>query len=92
MLYEVITDDAPVAFDTRGKRFVLDPATPPATPVLALVPVETAFTRVATAKCLDCDPPPPGGGGGGGGGDGGGGGGGNLLMRDLTLTYAQFNP
>lgn len=77
--------DAPVAFNTRGKRFVLDPDRPPATPVLALVPVETSFTRTATAQCLDCDPPPPGGGGGGGGGSG------NLLIRDLTLTYAQFN-
>ena len=77
--------DAPVAFDTRGRRTVLDPDRPPVTPVLALVPVETVFTRTATAQCLDCDPPPPGGGGGGGGGTG------NLLFRDLTLSYAQFN-
>jgi hypothetical protein len=35
--------EAPVAFDTRGRRQVLDPDTPPATPVLALVPVETDF-------------------------------------------------
>ena len=32
-------DDPPIAFDTDGRRQVLDPATPPATPVLALVPV-----------------------------------------------------
>ncbi|HKC38976.1 MAG TPA: hypothetical protein VKC15_05495, partial [Gemmatimonadales bacterium] len=40
-----ITDrDAPIAFDPQGGRHVLDPDTPPATPVLALVPVETDFT------------------------------------------------
>lgn len=36
--------DVPVAFDTRGRRMLLDPKTPPATPVIALVPVETDFT------------------------------------------------
>jgi hypothetical protein len=35
--------EAPVAFDPSGRRQVLDPDTPPATPVLALVPVETDF-------------------------------------------------
>ena len=39
--------EAPVAFDTRGRRQVLDPDTPPATPVLALVPVETDFDAAA---------------------------------------------
>jgi hypothetical protein len=56
--------DAPVAFDVRGSRIVLDAAAPPATPVLALVPAETSFDRAAGpqgAKCTDCD-------GGGGGG------------------------
>jgi hypothetical protein len=54
-------DDPPVAFDTDGRRQVLDPATPPATPVLALVPVETDFAvRPAAMQCLEC---------GGGGGD-----------------------
>ncbi|MDP3909216.1 MAG: hypothetical protein Q8Q14_02400 [Gemmatimonadales bacterium] len=39
-----LTDkEAPVAFDTRGRRQVLDPDVPPATPVIALVPVETDF-------------------------------------------------
>ena len=33
----------PVAFTTSGERLVLDPALPPALPVLALVPVETDF-------------------------------------------------
>jgi hypothetical protein len=66
-------DDPPVAFDPDGRRQVLDPDTPPAVPVLALVPVETDFsTRPVRQTCLeDCDnggdggdpnppPPPPG--------------------------------
>ncbi|HEY6947968.1 MAG TPA: hypothetical protein VI297_04045, partial [Gemmatimonadales bacterium] len=35
--------EAPVAFDPSGRRRLLDPDTPPDTPVLALVPVETDF-------------------------------------------------
>ena len=57
--------DSPVAFDVRGNRRLLDPERPPATPVLAVVPVETDFS-VAPNICLltlAC-----GGGGGGGGG------------------------
>src|SRR5213078_5271903 len=38
-------DDPPIAFDPEGRRQVLDPKTPPATPVLAVVPVETDFAR-----------------------------------------------
>jgi hypothetical protein len=64
-------DDPPVAFDPNGRRQVLDPATPPATPVLAVVPVETDFSATpARMTCLEgCDigggligatPPPPG--------------------------------
>jgi hypothetical protein len=54
-------DDPPVAFDPAGRRHVLDPKTPPATPVLAVVPVETDFSvRPARLLCLACD---------GGGGD-----------------------
>ena len=60
--------EAPVAFDTRGRRYVLDPDHPPETPVLALVPVETDFT--APLDRLQCNqdtcgsgggdaPPPP---------------------------------
>ncbi len=41
--------EAPVAFDASGRRFVLDPDVPPATPVLALVPVETNFDRPEVA-------------------------------------------
>jgi hypothetical protein len=65
-----ITDrDVPVAFDVRGGRHLLDPATPPpaATPVLALVPVETDFAAApARILCAECggigggiQPPPP---------------------------------
>lgn len=64
-------DDPPIAFDPGGRRYVLDPKTPPATPVLAIVPVETDFSvRPARQICLEgCDtggggigttPPPPG--------------------------------
>jgi hypothetical protein len=60
-----LTDrEAPVAFDVRGRRHVLDPDVPPATPVIAIVPVETDFTPAAQLRtCFeDC------GGSGGGGG------------------------
>jgi hypothetical protein len=61
-------DDPPVAFDAEGRRQVLDPRTPPAIPVLAVVPVETDFSR-PPAKVIACindcggtgdiQPPPP---------------------------------
>ena len=62
-------DDPPVAFDPQGRRQVLDPRTPPAVPVLAVVPVETDFSRIP-ARILECTtncdggvggvvPPPP---------------------------------
>jgi len=61
-----ITDrDVPVAFDPQGGRQLLDPDTPPETPVLALVPVETDFSAVPQRQtCVECgsgggDPPPP---------------------------------
>jgi len=64
-----ITDrDVPIAFDPQGGRHLLDPETPPATPVLALVPVETDFSIAPHRQmCLEgCDgsggdvqPPPP---------------------------------
>lgn len=64
--------DVPVAFDTRGRRYTLDPDQPPTTPVLALVPVETDFSRlpaIETATCtLETCPPTGGGTGGSGGG------------------------
>src|SRR6266576_1536680 len=61
-------DDPPIAFDPEGRRLVLDPQTPPATPVLAIVPVETDFSRppAKVIECIDCaggsgdvQPPPP---------------------------------
>src|SRR5437667_432389 len=57
--------DVPVAFDPQGHRILLDPDRPPATPVIALVPVETDFTPSPSMMLCqeDC-----GGGGGGGGG------------------------
>src|SRR5438034_5077189 len=56
--------DPPVAFDVQGNRLVLGPERPPATPVIAVVPVETDFsTTPAAIECLSCGslwlPPPP---------------------------------
>lgn len=57
-----------MAFDLQGDRQLLSPDQPPATPVLALVPVETDFSRAPSRMmCLDCggggsggsSPPPP---------------------------------
>jgi hypothetical protein len=56
-------DDPPVAFDPDGRRHVLDPKTPPATPVLAIVPLETDFS-VRPARILECLVDCDGGGGG----------------------------
>jgi len=56
--------ESPVAFDLRGRRHVLSADTPPATPVLAVVPVETDFDAPSFGHLL----PEDGGGGGGGGG------------------------
>src|SRR5437773_12328022 len=61
----VADHDPPVAFDVQGNRLVLDPERPPATPVIAVVPVETDFsTTPAAIECLSCvslwlPPPPP---------------------------------
>ncbi len=56
--------EPPVAFDLQGNRRVLDPERPPATPVIAVVPVETDFSAPPAAiGCLSCGffpwPPPP---------------------------------
>jgi hypothetical protein len=56
--------EVPVAFDVHGNRRLLDPEHPPATPVIAVVPVETDFSPRPSPliACLEyC-------GGGGGGG------------------------
>ena len=59
----VTDDDPPIAFDPDGRRQVLDPKTPPDTPVLALVPVETDFS-VRPARVMECIVDCDGGGGG----------------------------
>src|SRR5437867_6318991 len=58
--------DVPVAFDVHGNRSLLSPDTPPATPVIALVPVETDFS-VRPSFLQYCGDECGGGGGGGGG-------------------------
>lgn len=89
--------EPPIAFDLAGHRQLLDPARPPATPVLAIVPVETDFDapvrpdRPARMQCVlpeDCVPS--------GGGGGGGGGGGTITpnvtaVPGLYMTYAQYS-
>jgi hypothetical protein len=58
--------DAPVAYDVKGGRQVLSPDAPPATPVLAVVPVETDFARAPSPQPFICcsdgpaPAPPPG--------------------------------
>ncbi|HKW40556.1 MAG TPA: hypothetical protein VJN39_04840 [Gemmatimonadales bacterium] len=68
--------DVPVAYDVRGNRQLLDPERPPATPVIAVVPVETDFSAPLAPPAPAAPPAPPsqiiclmscGGGGGGGG-------------------------
>lgn len=76
-----LTDhDAPVAFDRNGRRLVLDPDRPPATPVLALVPAEHRFAGPYPVTGLEDD------------GDGGGGSGGTptSVTAGLYMTYAAF--
>jgi hypothetical protein len=46
--------EVPVAFDAAGVRHQLDRRTPPAMPVLALVPQETDFTRGHPAMVMSC--------------------------------------
>jgi hypothetical protein len=57
--------ETPVAFDVRGHRRVLSADAPPATPVLAVVPVETNFDA---PRLANQQTPPDGGSGGSGGG------------------------
>jgi hypothetical protein len=51
--------EAPIAYDVKGRRQVLSPDTPPSTPVLAIVPVETEFGPDAPAPSAIAPPPPP---------------------------------
>jgi len=59
----VADHDPPVAFDVQGNRLVLDPERPPATPVIAVVPLETDFSttpeRDACWACVILPPLPP---------------------------------
>lgn len=74
--------ESPVAYDVTGRRQVLSAETPPATPVLAVVPVETDFDRplgAAEATCTECSP-----GGTGGGGTG------STAPTGLFMTYSHF--
>jgi len=85
--------DAPVAFDTRGRRRVLSPDGPPNQPVLALVPDETDFDRLPGPGHIICDIDTcPGTGGGGGSGGTGGTGGPSPAppASSLRLGKAQF--
>ena len=60
----MVDGDTPVAFDARGRRTVLDPATPPASPVLALLPAEIDFNAQPNqATCTPETCPTEGGGG-----------------------------
>jgi hypothetical protein len=54
--------DAPVAFDSWGRRSILDPDLPPATPVIALGLAESSFADggPAPAGCAGCDKDPGG--------------------------------
>jgi hypothetical protein len=65
--------DAPIAYDTRGRRRVLSPDVPPNLPVLALVPNETDFDQPGKPARVICDITncPDTGGGGTGSGSGG---------------------
>jgi len=51
--------DAPVAYDVKGGRRVLSADTPPDTPVLAIVPVETDFGPDRSGAFAVTPPPPP---------------------------------
>lgn len=46
--------ERPVAYDLRGRRHLLDPRTPPETPVLAIVPAEIDFTALPRLNAT-CD-------------------------------------
>jgi hypothetical protein len=52
--------ESPLAYDVKGRRQVLSPDTPPATPVLAIVPVETDFgTGMPIANAVNPGPISP---------------------------------
>jgi hypothetical protein len=69
--------EAPVSFSPDGQRSILSPDVPPATPVIAVVPVETDFDAPPDrTTCLDCS---------------GGGGGGTTSSIGLFMTKSHFD-
>jgi hypothetical protein len=85
--------DIPVAFDGQGRRLLLDPDRPPATPVIALGRAELDFDAAAPvpASCATCDEDPDGGGASASGSPASGGGSATLLTSPgLYMTYAKF--
>lgn len=84
--------DAPVAFDSWGRRHVLSADAPPTTPVIALGRAETSFgqRRLASDECPGCFIDPNGGGTTGGGSTGGP----NPAppaSAGLYMTYAKYD-
>src|SRR5512143_1667698 len=74
----ILDREPPVAFSPDGRRSILSPDTPPATPVIAVVPVETEFDASPDrTTCLDCS--------------GGGAGGGTTSFIGLFMTKAHFD-
>jgi hypothetical protein len=53
--------ETPIAYDVKGRRRVLSADTPPAIPVLSLVPAETDFASAGSPDLICCGggPPPP---------------------------------
>jgi len=72
--------EAPIAFDLAGHRQLLDPARPPAMPVLAVEPAETNFDQPTGPARMQCATPE----------DCLSGGGGTATTTGLYLTYAQY--
>ncbi|HEX2250744.1 MAG TPA: hypothetical protein VHH32_10370, partial [Gemmatimonadales bacterium] len=74
----------PVGYDVNGRRQVLSAVSPPATPVLAVVPVETNFDQPlgpgSEATCTECSP----------GGTGGSGTGTSAPPPGMYMTYSHF--
>jgi hypothetical protein len=73
--------ESPVAYDLSGRRRVLSADTPPSTPVLAVVPVETDFAHPHGMGKMECTTSC-----GGGGGTTGS----TTPPPGLYLTYAHF--
>jgi hypothetical protein len=80
--------ETPVGFDAAGVRYTLDRNAPPSTPVLALVPQETDFTRGHPENLLSCVDMCGGGNSGGGGSTGAGGTG---IVPGVYIVQSHFN-